>query len=92
MNEIVQDKKKILKRKKDRWNEGMMEIKAEDDENQNPLPSNHCESAVKGNRISSIDYDKQPAINCNMRWVFPGQLSDSVQYRHCSLFLEMTRY
>lgn len=32
--------------------------------------SNHCESAVRGNRISSTDYDKQLVINCNMRWGF----------------------
>ncbi len=48
----------------------MMEMKAEEDEHQNPLLSNRCESAVRGNRISSIDYDIQPAINCNMRWGF----------------------
>lgn len=64
MNSIVQDKKKERKK------EGMMEMKAEEDEHQNPLLSNRCESAVRGNRISSIDYDIQPAINCNMRWGF----------------------
>lgn len=54
----------------ERKKEGMMEMKAEEDEHQNPLLSNRCESAVRGNRISSIDYDIQPAINCNMRWGF----------------------